>query len=437
MQESVTVAREDAPKPGREDAREDAPKPGREAAPKAGPTHRGLRRMGLLVAVAAIAVAALGVVERRHNEEAVKQWTDSQAVPEVAVLTPKAGPAVHSLTLPGTVAAWYEAPMYARVSGYLKMWYYDYGAKVKKGDVLAEIDTPDLDAQLLAAKSKLNSAEAVVNVRNAELQFAESTYKRWRDSPKGVVSVQEQESKQADYGSAQARLNAAKAEAAADQGEVDGLNALEAFKKIVVPFDGVVIARETDIGNLINVGSGSGAGPELFRVADVSRMRIYVQVPQQQSAGIKPGQEADLILPQYPDKVYKATVATTSGAINVKARTLLVELHADNPDGLLQPGAYAQVTFHLPGNPDVVRIPTSALLFREQELQVATLGPGDKVELKSVTIGRNLGTDVEIVKGLAASDRVIDSPSDSLAAGDQVHVADEGHGAENTALESK
>ncbi len=327
--------------------------------------------------------------------------------------------------------------MYARVSGYLKMWYYDYGAKVKKGDVLAEIDTPDLDAQLLAAKSKLNSAEAVVNVRNAELQFAESTYKRWRDSPKGVVSVQEQESKQADYGSAQARLNAAKAEAAADQGEVDGLNALEAFKKIVVPFDGVVIARETDIGNLINVGSGSGAGPELFRVADVSRMRIYVQVPQQQSAGIKPGQEADLILPQYPDKVYKATVATTSGAINVKARTLLVELHADNPDGLLQPGAYAQVTFHLPGNPDVVRIPTSALLFREQELQVATLGPGDKVELKSVTIGRNLGTDVEIVKGLAASDRVIDSPSDSLAAGDQVHVADEGHGAENTALESK
>ncbi len=333
---------------------------------------------------------------------------------------------VQNLTLPGTVAAWYEAPMYARVSGYLEKWYYDYGAKVKKGDVLAKIETPDLDAELLAAKAKLNSAEAVVNVRVAELQFAELTFKRWRDLPKGVVSVQEQESKQADYGTAQARLNAAKAEAAADQGDVDRLDALEAFKEIVVPFDGVVTARETDIGNLINVGSGSGAGPELFRVADISKMRIYVQVPQQQSAGITVGQEAELNLPQYPEKVFKATVATTSGAINLQARTLLVELHADNPDGLLQPGAYTQVVFHLPANQDVLRIPTSALLFREDGLQIATIGPGDKIELKPVTLGRNLGTEVEVVKGLSPSDRVVNSPPDSLAAGDVVQVAAEG-----------
>ena len=424
MQDHVTIAREAAPKPA---AREEAPRR----------SHRGLRRLGLFAAVAAIAVAAGGVVERRHNEAAVKQWTDAQAVPDVAVLTPKTGPAVQDLTLPGTVSAWYEAPMYARVSGYLKKWYYDYGAEVKKGDVLAEIDTPDLDAQLLATKAKLNSAEAVVNVRNAELQFAESTYKRWRESPKGVVSVQETEAKQADYGSAEARLNSAKAEAAADQGDVDRLDALEDFKKIVAPFDGVVTARETDIGALINVGSG--VGPELFRVADISKMRIYVQVPQQQSSGIAQGQEADLRLPQYPDKVFKATVATTSQAINLQARTLLVELHADNPDGRLQPGAYAQVTFHLPGNPDVLRIPTSALLFREQGLQVATIGPGDKVELKSVTLGRNLGADVEVVNGLAPSDRVINSPPDSLTAGDQVHVANEdpNHEAEKTAFQSK
>jgi RND family efflux transporter MFP subunit len=294
---------------------------------------------------------------------------------------------------------------------------------VKKGEVLAEIETPDLDAQLAAGQAKLNSALAVVNVRKAELQFAESTYNRWRDSPNGVVSEQETESKQADYGSAMARLNVANAEVAEDRGEVDRLNALEGFKKIIAPFDGVVTARETDIGALINAGSGTSNEPELFRMADVSKMRIFVQVPQQQSAGIAPGQEAEVHLPQYPGRTFKATVATTSNAINMEARTLLVELHVDNPDGLLQPGAYAQVVFRLPSNPDVLRIPTSALVFRKRGLQVATLGPGDKIELKSVTLGRNLGTDVEVVSGLSASDRVVDSPPDSLASGDLVHVA--------------
>jgi RND family efflux transporter MFP subunit len=395
----------------------------REATPAEARAPRGLRLAGLCPLVVAIAVVVFGIVERRQNEVTVAQWTEAQAIPEVAVLTPKSSPAVAPLVLPGNIQAWYEAPMYARVSGYLKMWYFDYGARVKKGEVLAEIDTPDLDAQLAAGQAKLNSALAVVNVRKAELQFAESTYNRWRESPKGVVSEQETESKQADYGSAMARLNAANAEVAADQGEVDRLNALEGFKKIIAPFDGVVTARETDIGALINAGSGTSNEPELFRMADVSKMRIFVQVPQQQSAGIAPGQEAEVHLPQYPGRTFKATVATTSDAINMEARTLLVELHVDNPDGLLQPGAYAQVVFRLPSNPDVLRIPTSALVFRKQGLQVATLGPGDKIELKSVTLGRNLGTDVEVVSGLSASDRVVDSPPDSLASGDLVHVA--------------
>jgi RND family efflux transporter MFP subunit len=395
----------------------------REATPTGARAPRGLRVVGLCALVVAIAVVVFGIVERRQNEVTVAQWTEAQAIPEVAVLTPKSSPAVAPLVLPGNIQAWYEAPMYARVSGYLKMWYFDYGAHVKKGDVLAEIDTPDLDAQLAAAQAKLNSALAVVNVRKTELQFAESTYNRWRESPTGVVSEQETESKQADYGSAKARLNAANAEVAEDQGEVDRLNALEGFKKIIAPFGGVVTARETDIGALINAGSGTSNEPELFRMADVSKMRIFVQVPQQQSAGIAPGQEAEVHLPQYPGKIFKATVATTSDAINMEARTLLVELHVDNPDGLLQPGAYAQVVFRLPSNPDVLRIPTSALVFRKQGLQVATLGPGDKIELKSVTLGRNLGTDVEVVSGLSASDRVVDSPPDSLAPGDLVHVA--------------
>jgi RND family efflux transporter MFP subunit len=384
-----------------------------------------LRWLGLFAVLVAIGVVVGGVLDRRSHESEVTKWTDEQAIPTVAVIRPKTGPAEQSLVLPATVQAWYEAPLYARVTGYLKDWYFDYGAHVKKGDVLAEIDAPDLDAQLAAAQEKLNSARAAVKVREAEKQFAESTYKRWHDSPPGVVSVQEQQSKQADYNSALSQLNAADADVGQDQGEVDRLQALEGFKKIVAPFDGVVTARETDIGALINVGSGTGSGPELFKVADIHKMRIYVQVPQQLSAGIRPGLTADLTLPQYPDKTFKSTIATTSSAINVTARTLLVELHSDNPDGLLQPGAYGQVTFQLPTDPNVVRIPTSALLFREQGLQVATLGPGDKIELKSVKLGRNLGTDIEVVSGLSMSDRVVNSPPDSLSAGEGVRIAEQ------------
>jgi len=383
---------------------------------------RNLRLIALVAVAVAIVIAAFGILQRRGHESEVTQWTQSQAIPTVAVITPRQGAAAERLALPGTVQAWYEAPIYARVNGYLKDWYFDYGAHVKKGDLLAEIDAPDLDAQLAATQAKLNSARAEVKVREAEKQFAETTYERWRDSPKGVVSVQEQEGKQADYNSAVARVNAATAEVAADQGEVDRLKALEEFKRITAPFDGIVTARETDIGALINAGSGRN-GPELFRVADIHKMRIYVQVPQQLSAGIGQGLVAELHLPQYPNKTFQATVATTSNAINLSARTLLVELHADNPDGLLQPGAYAGVDFELPSTPDVVRIPTSALIFREHGMEVATIGPGNKIEVKPITLGRNLGTEVEVIKGLTLADRVVNSPPDSLEAGDEVHIA--------------
>ncbi len=389
------------------------------------PPPRNLRRIGMIAVIVALIIAVFGILQRRSHEAEVAHWTSEQAIPTVAVVAPRPGGAKQPLVLPGTVRAWYEAPIYARVNGYLKNWYFDYGAHVKKGDLLAEIDAPDLDAQLAAAQAKLNSARALVKVRQAERQFAQSTYERWRDSPKGVVSVQEQESKQADYNSAMARLNAAEAEVAADQGDVARLQALEDYKRITAPFDGVVTARETDIGALINAGSGTGggSGPELFRVADIHQMRIYVQVPQQLSADIRPGLTASLHLPQYRDKTFKATVATTSSAINTSARTLLVELHAENPDHLLQPGAYAEVDFNVPGNPDVVRVPTSTLIFRRHGLEVATVGPGDKIELKPVTLGRNLGTEVEVVKGLTLSDRVVNSPPDSLAAGDVVRIA--------------
>jgi RND family efflux transporter MFP subunit len=395
------------------------------------PPPRNLRRIGVIAVLAAIAIAALGILQRRSHEAEVRQWTQEQAVPTVAVITPRAGASTQRLVLPGTVQAWFEAPIYARVNGYLKKWNFDYGAHVKKGDVLAEIETPDLDSQLGASEAKLNSARAVVRVREAEEQFAQSTYQRWRDSPKGVVSVQEQESKQADYNSAKARLSSANAEVAADQGEVDRLRTMANFKNITVPFDGVVTARETDVGALINAGSGTGggSGPELFRVADIHMMRIYVQVPQQLSAGIKAGLNAELHLPQYPNKTFKGAVATTSSAINPNARTLLVELHADNPDGELQPGAYVQVDFELPSDPDIVRIPTSALVFREQGMEVAAIDANSTIELRPIKLGRNLGTEVEVVQGLKLSDRLVNSPPDSLATGDKVRVAGAAEGA--------
>ena len=395
------------------------------------PPPRNLRRIGVIAVLAAIAIAAFGILQRRSHEAEVRQWTQEQAVPTVAVITPRAGASTQHLVLPGTVQAWFEAPIYARVNGYLKKWNFDYGAHVKKGDVLAEIETPDLDAQLGASEAKLNSARAVVRVREAEEQFAQSTYQRWRDSPKGVVSVQEQESKQADYNSAKARLSSANAEVAADQGEVDRLRTMANFKNITVPFDGVVTARETDVGALINAGSGTGggSGPELFRVADIHMMRIYVQVPQQLSAGIKAGLNAELHLPQYPNKTFKGAVATTSSAINPNARTLLVELHADNPHGELQPGAYVQVDFELPSDPDIVRIPTSALVFREQGMEVAAIDANSTIELRPIKLGRNLGTEVEVVQGLKLSDRLVNSPPDSLATGDKVRVAGAAEGA--------
>ncbi|HEY1749198.1 MAG TPA: efflux RND transporter periplasmic adaptor subunit [Xanthobacteraceae bacterium] len=397
------------------------------------PSSRGLRRFGLMALAVAVIIAVVGILERRGHEAEVKQWTQEQAVPTVALISPERGASTQRLVLPGTVQAWFEAPIYARVNGYLKGWNYDYGAHVKKGDVLAEIETPDLDAQLAAAQAKFNSARAVVKVRESERDFAESTYQRWRDSPKGVVSVQEQESKQADYNSALARLNSSKAEAEADQGEVDRFDVMAGYKNIAAPFDGVVTARETDVGALINAGSGTGggSGPELFRVADVHKMRIYVQVPQQMSAGIQSGMSAELRLPQFPEKTFHATVATTSSAINLSARTLLVELHAENSEGQLQPGAYAQVAFEIPSNPNIVHVPTSALIFRERGTEVAVVGPDDKVELKPVRLGRNLGTEVEVLSGLSVSDRVINSPADSLGTGDKVRIAGQQSGGAN------
>jgi RND family efflux transporter MFP subunit len=395
------------------------------------PTHSRaklqLKKLGVmgLAATIAIVVAGAGIWQRREHESAVTKWTDAVAIPSVSVVSPTHDTSGSEIVLPGDVKAWYEAAVYARVGGYLKNWNYDIGAQVKKGQVLADIDAPEVDAQLSAAQARLQATNATIKVRDAEAGFAGTTFARWRDSPKGVVSVQEQDSKQADYERAVAQLNAAKADAAVAQADVDRLQALESFKHVVAPFDGVVTARETDIGALINPGSGTGGGnaPELFRVADTHKVRIYVKAPQQMEGSIHRGVKAEIVLPQYPGKDFEATVTSTSRAVSVRSRTLLVELQADNPDGLFQPGAFAEVHFKLASPPDVVRIPTSALLFREHGPKVAVVGADGRISLKKIAIGRDLGTEVEVLHGLAQTDRVVDSPSDALASGDLVQVA--------------
>jgi RND family efflux transporter MFP subunit len=395
-------------------------------APESIQAKRRPRKMPRLLSVGAVAlvmaVAVEGIWHRQLQEKAVAAWTDAAAIPAVDIVYPTKGAPGQQTVLPGDIHAWYEAPIYARVNGYLKNWYFDFGAQVKKGQVLAEIDTPEIDAQLAAAKAKLNAASAAVKVRDAEAQFAKTTYARWRDSPRGVVSVQEQEAKQADYQSGIARFNAAKADMAMAQADVDRLESLQSFKQVVAPFDGIVTARETDIGALINAGS-AGNAHELFSVADTHKVRIYVKVPQRLTGNIHPGLTAELRLPQYPGKVFTAKATTTSRSVNTSSRTLLLELQADNPDGLLQPGTYVEAQLNLPSDPSTMLMPASAILFRQDGLEVAVIGDDDKVTLKKISLGRNLGVQVEVTGGLMPTDRIVDSPPDSLGSGDVVRIA--------------
>jgi RND family efflux transporter MFP subunit len=316
--------------------------------------------------------------------------------------------AVPDLVLPGTVQAFYEAPIYARVSGYLRSWNFDIGAHVKRGDVLAVIDAPDIDQQFNHARAALASALA-------DRQIAALTASRWQ----ALLKTNSVAGQSADEKSALAKASAAAVQAA--QADVARLTASQGFETIVAPFDGVVTARHTDIGDLIDAGSGHNA--ELFKVADIHAMRVYVAVPQAESASLPPGTEAALTMPQYPGESFNAVLRTTAGAVSESARTVLFELSAPNPDGRLLPGGFTQVHFHLPADPGRLEIPASAVIFQAEGTQVAVVDEAGQVTLKSVELGRDLGTSVEVLAGVGADDRIIDTPSDSLNAGDRVRVA--------------
>ena len=362
------------------------------------------------VCLAAVVVGA-GLLTRGLAGQQLKSWTDAEAIPTVSIVRPEGDLAAQNLVLPGQVQAFYAATIRARVDGYLKRWYDDIGAKVTAGAVLADIDTPELDQQLAQARADL--ATAVANQR-----LAQTTAKRWNSLlAQDAVSQQEAEEKNGDLEAKTALVTAA-------QDNVQRLQALEGFKRIVAPFAGVVTARNTDIGALINTGNPSDPG--LFTVADVHRLRIYVSIPQDEAAQIHAGETVALTAPEYPGRTFQATLVSTSGAIGAQSGALLAEAQIDNTDGALKPGDYVQVTFNLPGQAGVVRVPAGALMFRHEGMAVAVVGPQGRVTIKHVTIARDLGTSVEIATGLSPGDAVIANPPDSIVNGEVVRVAGAG-----------
>ena len=376
-------------------------------------TKSGARRLGRVSAVlgigAVIALVWTGL-SAHHGAVKLKESTEASVAITVATTKPAAQSELGELILPGNLQANYEAPIYARTSGYLQRWLVDIGTPVKAGQLLAEIESPEVDSQLRQAQADLATAEA-------NQKIADLTAERWRNlRVTDSVSKQEADEKIASAASGDAQMQAARA-------NVQRLRELSGFEKVVAPFDGVVTARNTDIGRLI--AAGENTGPALFRVADMHRLRLYVSVPQTYAAVMKAGLKADLLFPDRPGKTYVATLDSTSSAIDASTRTLLAQLVIDNKNGELLPGAYAEVHFKLPPGPGGVsyKLPANVLLFRSDGLHVGTVDANNHVVLKPVEVGQDYGSDIEIVHGLDANDNVILSPPDSLTDGTTVRSA--------------
>ena len=382
-----------------------------------GPRPPGQRRRRILFGLAAIciaaAVVAFGVLDRTTNVSSLAVTAGDEAVPKVTLILPKPGPSDRVLTLPGDVYAWYQAPIFAQVSGYVRMWFQDYGAVVKKGDLLADIDTPDLDQELEQARAQLEVAQA-------RYALSRVTAQRWQKLA-GTQAVSQQE------------VDVNVADAAAQKAAVDAAHynllryqAQEGFKRIVAPFDGVVTARDTDVGDYVGSAGGSanthGSATELFTVSDLHAVRIFVSVPQDYASYLKPGLSATLTLPQYAHRRFAATLSTTASAFNTSSRTVLTELTVPNPDHLLWPGAFTEVHFTVPTEKGLLVIPEQSLLFRAQGLQVALVGADHRVHLQDVRLGLNLGATVQVVSGLKDTDELIANPSDGLLEGETVDV---------------
>jgi RND family efflux transporter MFP subunit len=371
------------------------------------PSRRSLLTAATAALLLAGAVVGYGFIERAQSKQEVVQWTNTQAIPTVALAQLIPGATHQTLTLPGNIQPFNKAALFARVNGYVKSWDHDIGSPVKAGQVLATIDAPDLDQQLGQAKATLASVKA--NHQIASLTASRNNILL----QKQIVAQQLADQTDADAKAKEAVVDA-------NEANVRQLEAMQSFKTLAAPFDGVVTARNVELGMLITSG---GSGQPLFEVSDLHRVRIYVQVPQSFSAGLVPGMKATFEMPQYPGVQFDATLSHVSKSINASSHSMQVELQADNAAGKFFGGSYCNVHFELPSDPNLVKIPSTALVTGNQGTQVAVLDGNNKVVVKHVQLGRDLGDSVEVTAGLSRSDRVINSPPETLAAGDTVRIA--------------
>ena len=371
------------------------------------PVPHRLRAVGIAALAVALAVVAYGLVSRAAQNSRLRDLTAAQAVPTVAIVTPTSVENNSGLDLPGRLQAFITAPIYARVPGYLKSWKHDIGSKVKAGELLAEIDTPDLDQQLMQARADLHVSEA-----NSKL--AQITAERWQSlSGTDAVAKQDVDTRTFTWNSNIAQVKSA-------QANVDHLAAEEGFKRLIAPFDGIVTARDTDIGALINVGAAGGA--QLFVVSETSKLRIYVSVPQNYVPSVPPGTKATLTVPERPGKSYSGTVEYSAQAVNPTTGTTLMQIVVDNSAGEMMPGDYASIRLAVAPAANVLSVPSSAVIFDAKGLSIATVGADNRVVLKPVSIGRDLGPIVELASGLVPEDRVIQNPPDGIANGTEVRL---------------
>jgi RND family efflux transporter MFP subunit len=372
---------------------------------------KGSRKAWIVLAIAVIAIAALlgsGIWSRVKAGATLRAETVEAAVPAVSVVSPKRTAPTDEIILPGNVQPYISSPVYARTNGYLKRWYFDIGARVKKGQLLAVIETPEVDQQLQQARSNLLTAQA-------NLELASITKTRYQGLLKSNAVAQQ------DVDNAVGTYNANKAIVEADKAAVEQYSALVSFEKIYAPFDGIITARNTDVGDLINSGSSTGAKTDLFHIAQPGMLRVYVNVPEEYSQGVKNGMTADLSLAEFPGRKFRGKLVRTAEAINVTTRTLLIEIDVDNPSGTLLTGSYAEVHLAVPNHASTFLLPVNALIFRSEGLHVATVKSG-KVDLVAVTPGHDFGSQIEIVSGLNAEDQVIINPPDSIVSGQQVQI---------------
>jgi len=369
------------------------------------------RKTWVVLTIALIVVATLlvsGIWSRVKARNTLNEETARAALPSVSVVSPKQTAPAEEIILPGNVEPYISSPIYSRTNGYLKKWYVDIGARVKQGQLLAVIDTPEVDQQLQQSLSNLNTAKA-------NLALAQITRNRYQGLLRSNAVSQQ------DVDNAVGAYNANEAIVQANQANVKQLEALQSFEKIYAPFDGIVTARNTDIGDLINSGSGGGTKTDLFHIAQPGKLRVYVNVPQEYSQGIKAGMTADLSLAEFPDRKFQGKLVRTASAINVTTRTLLVEIEVDNFSGTLLTGSYAEVHLKIPTQASTLLLPVNALLFRTEGLRVGVVKDG-KVVLTALTPGRDFGNQIEVVSGLKPDDQVIINPPDSIVSGQQVQV---------------